>query len=102
MEEEEYEQLIKYNKTFYPNRKIKIQGFGLTNLDTISNHKDLFGIINTYNIRCSYCNEPIKDEDWIAVFHSPKEQDKPTNLLFFCHSKKCPYWWAKKKEVQKH
>ncbi len=100
MEEEEYESQIQYFKRMYPDKKLLIEGFGLTSIDTVSNYKDILGIIKTYNIKCTYCNEPIKEDDWIVVFHNPKEEYKSINVLFFCHSKKCALEWCKKKKKE--
>jgi len=94
-EEEDYQKQIEYIRTFYPDKKVKIKGYGTTNIDVVSNKGDLHSIIKNYNIKCSFCNKPLSD-DWIAVFHNPKQIEKPVNLLFFCHNDKvkCVVRWG--------
>lgn len=97
-EDEIYSQQIEYLKEKYPDKQVKIEGYGLTSIDSVINRTDLFSLLKNYTIKCANCGKVLKD-DWIVVLHNPKENEKPINVLFFCHSEenKCASEFAKKK-----
>ena len=45
-EEEDYQEQIEYIRTKYPDNQVKLEGYGTTNLDVVSNKADLFSIID--------------------------------------------------------
>ncbi len=97
MNEEEYEDQVRYIKYNYPNKKVNIDGYGLTNQDVISNYTDILSILKNNKIKCAFCKKEIKGHDWIMVIHNPPDFNKPINLLFFCYDKECAVKWGEKR-----
>ncbi|MBW2991363.1 hypothetical protein KY348_06715 [Candidatus Woesearchaeota archaeon] len=55
------------------------------------NNKDL---VKDRNIKCSFCNDKIRNGDWLSIIHNPGNADKPKRLHFFCLGKKCHFEWG--------
>lgn len=98
-EEEYYQAQLNYLKLFYPDKKIRVKGYGTTDIDVINNKEDVQSILNNYNIKCSICNKSIVGKEWFAILFNPRERNRPIDLLFFCRNNKdnCAVKWGNSK-----
>lgn len=92
------EQMNHY-KRWYPHKRLFIENYGLVPIDTLSNHADIVGIINSTAQHCAYCKQPIQiNSRWRPVIHNPPESDKPINFMLFCDppesERKCAIKWG--------